>query len=56
MDYSNNIRILENKLKSLENSKTKEDLEEYTKTMNELRSLRRLAYEETQRVDFGDDH
>jgi len=55
MSYDNKIRILENQLKQLESAENK-DKEQIQKVLNELRQLRRAQYEESQRVNFDDDH
>lgn len=54
MSYDNKIRMLENQLKQLENADVK-DTEKISQVVNELRQLRRLQYEESQRVNFDDD-
>ena len=54
MDYSNQIRILENQLKHLESAENK-DKEKIDKVLNELRRLRKAQYEENQRVGYGDE-
>jgi hypothetical protein len=56
MAYSQQIRILEQKLKQLENSNDKENLEKMAEIINQLRRLRRLEWEEKhETVDLGDD-
>ncbi len=56
MAYSNQIRILENKLKQLENSTDKKDLEKMAQIINDLRRLRRLEWEENhERVNIDDE-
>ena len=56
MAYSQQIRILEAKLKQLESSNDKEDLEKMADIINQLRRLRRLEWEETyERVQLDDD-
>jgi|LakMenE18May11ns_1017448.scaffolds.fasta_scaffold9933552_5 hypothetical protein len=54
MDYSNQIRILENQLKHLESAENK-DKEKIDKVLNELRLLRKAQYEENQRIGYGDE-
>jgi hypothetical protein len=56
MSYSNQIRILEAKLKQLEQSEDKKDLEKMAQIINDLRRLRKLEWEETyERVNLDDD-
>jgi len=56
MAYSNQIRILENKLKQLENSTDKNDSEKMAQIINDLRRLRRLEWEENhERVNIDDE-
>jgi hypothetical protein len=56
MGYSNQIRILENKLKQLENSTDKNDPEKMAQIINDLRRLRRLEWEENhERVNIDDE-
>lgn len=56
MAYTNQIRILENKLKQLEQGTDKEDLKKMAEIINELRVLRRLEWEEKyERVNMEDD-
>jgi hypothetical protein len=56
MAYTNQIRILEQKLKQLENGTDKKDLERISDVINQLRRLRRLEWEENHEVvDLGDD-
>ncbi len=56
MGYSNQIRILENKLKQLENSTDKNDPEKVAQIINDLRRLRRLEWEENhERVNIDDE-
>jgi hypothetical protein len=56
MAYTNQIRILEQKLKQLENSTDKKDLVRMADVINQLRRLRRLEWEEKHEVvDLGDD-
>lgn len=56
MAYSNQIRILENKLKQLENSTDKKDSEKMAQIINDLRRLRRLEWEENhERVNIDDE-
>lgn len=56
MAYSNQIKILENKLKQLENSTDKKDLEKMAQIINDLRRLRRLEWEENhERVNIDDE-
>lgn len=56
MAYTNQIRILENKLKQLEQGTDKEDLKKMAEIINQLRVLRRLEWEEeNERVDMEDD-
>jgi len=56
MAYTNQIRILEQKLKQLENGTDKKDLERIADIINQLRRLRRLEWEEKHEVvDLGDD-
>lgn len=54
--YTNQIRILENKLKQLEQGTDKEDLKKMAEIINQLRVLRRLEWEEEhERVNMEDD-
>jgi hypothetical protein len=56
MSYSTQIRILENKLKQLEHSKDKKDVEKAVQIINDLRRLRRLDWEENhERVNIDDE-
>jgi len=56
MNYDNQIRILEAKLKQLEQSTDKKDLEKMAQVINDLRRLRRLKWEEEhERVNFDDE-
>jgi len=56
MAYDNQIRILESKLKQLEQGTDKKDLEQIGKILTDLRRLRRLKWEEEhERVNFDDD-
>ncbi len=56
MAYLQQIKILEQKLKQLENSNDKKDLEKMADIINQLRRLRRLEWEEKHEVvDLGDD-
>jgi prefoldin subunit 5 len=56
MSYDNQIRILEAKLKQLEQSTDKKDLEKLAQVINDLRRLRRLKWEdEHERVNFDDE-
>jgi hypothetical protein len=56
MSYSNQIRILEAKLKQLEQSDDKKDLEKMAQIINDLRRLRKLEWEENyERVNIDDD-
>jgi hypothetical protein len=56
MAYTNQIRILENKLKQLEQGTDKEDLKKMAEIINQLRLLRRLEWEEKyERVNMEDD-
>lgn len=55
MDYSNQIRVLENQLKQLEQGTDKKDLEKIAQIINELRRLRKAQYEDNQRVNFDDE-
>ncbi len=56
MSYDNQIRILEAKLKQLEQSTDKKDLEKMAQVINDLRRLRRLKWEEEhERVNFDDE-
>ena len=56
MAYTNQIRILENKLKQLEQGTDKEDLKKMAEIINQLRVLRRLEWEEEhERVNMEDD-
>jgi hypothetical protein len=56
MAYSHQIRILEQKLKQLENGNDKKDLERMADIINQLRRLRRLEWEEEREtIDMGDD-
>lgn len=56
MSYDNQIRILESKLKQLEQGTDKKDLEQIGKILTDLRHLRRLKWdEEHERVNFDDD-
>jgi hypothetical protein len=54
MSYDNEIKILENQLKLLENTEPM-DSEKISKILDQLRSFRRAQYEESQRVNFDDD-
>jgi len=54
--YTNQIRILENNLKQLEQGTDKEDLKKMAEIINQLRVLRRLEWEEKyERVNMEDD-
>jgi hypothetical protein len=54
--YTNQIRILENNLKQLEQGTDKEDLKKMAEIINQLRLLRRLEWEEKyERVNMEDD-
>jgi len=56
MGYSQEIRILETRLKQLETGTDKKDLAEMTKIINELRRLRKAEWEEKyERVNMEDD-
>lgn len=56
MGYSQKIRILEEKLRQLENGNDKEDLKKMSDIINELRRLRRAQWEEEyERVNLDDD-
>jgi hypothetical protein len=55
MGYSNQIRILENKLKQLEQGTDKKDLEKIAQIVNDLRRLRRLDWEENHETVNIDD-
>jgi hypothetical protein len=56
MAYTNQIRILENKLKQLEQGTDKEDLKKMAEIINQLRVLRKLEWEEKyERVNMEDD-
>jgi hypothetical protein len=56
MAYTNQIRILENNLKQLEQGTDKEDLKKMAEIINQLRVLRRLEWEEKyERVNMEDD-
>jgi hypothetical protein len=56
MSYDNQIKILEAKLKQLEQSTDKKDLEKMAQVINDLRRLRRLKWEEEhERVNFDDE-
>lgn len=56
MSYTNQIRILETKLKQLENSDDKDDLKTMADIINQLRRLRRDQWEEEhERVNLDDD-
>lgn len=54
MSYDNQIRILENQLKQLQNAENK-DTEKINKVLNELRTLRKAQYDDSQRVNYDDD-
>lgn len=54
MNYDNQIRILENQLKQLESVEPK-NTEKISNMLNELRTLRKAQYEESQRVNFDDE-
>lgn len=54
MYYDNQIRILENQLRQLESVEPK-NTEQISKIVNELRTLRKAQYEESQTVSFDDD-
>lgn len=54
--YTNQIRILENNLKQLEQGTDKEDLKKMAEIINQLRVLRKLEWEEKyERVNMEDD-
>ena len=54
--YTNQIRILENNLKQLEQGTDKEDLKKMAGIINQLRVLRKLEWEEKyERVNMEDD-
>lgn len=56
MSYANQIRILEQKLKQLDQGTDKKDLEKMAQIVNDLRRLRRLEWEENhERVGFDDE-
>ena len=55
MSYDNQIRILENQLKQLESAENK-DKEKINQVLTELRRLRKAQYDDSQRVNFDDDH
>jgi hypothetical protein len=56
MAYTNQIRILENNLKQLEQGTDKEDLKKMAEIINQLRVLRRLEWEEKyERVNMEDE-
>ena len=56
MSYHNQIQILEARLKQLENSSDKKDLEQIAKIINDLRRFRRLQWEEDhERVGYDDE-
>ncbi len=56
MAYINQIRILENRLKQLEQETDKKDLKKMAEIINQLRVLRRLEWEEEhERVNMEDD-
>ena len=56
MSYTNQIRILENKLKQLENGTDTKDLKQMAQIINDLRRLRRLEWEENhERVNIDDE-
>ena len=56
MSYHNQIQILEARLKQLENSSDKKDLEQMAKIINDLRRFRRLQWEEDhERVRYDDE-
>lgn len=56
MAYINQIKILEQKLRQLETSTDKKDLQKMADIVNQLRRLRRLEWEEKHEiVDLGDD-
>lgn len=55
MSYSSQIQNLERQYKLIENSKEQKDLDKKTEILNELRRLRRLDYEDKQRVNLDDD-
>lgn len=56
MAYTNQIRILENRLKQLEQETDKKDLKKMAEIINQLRVLRRLEWEEEhERVNMEDD-
>lgn len=54
MSYENQIRLLENELKQLENRTENKDPFRMAQIINELRRLRKEQYEENQRVNFDD--
>ena len=54
MSYDNQIRILENQLRQLESVEPK-NMEQISKILNELRTLREAQYEESQLISFDDD-
>jgi len=56
MAYDNQIRILEAKLKQLEQGTDKKDLEQLAQIINDLRRLRKLKWEEEhERVGYDDE-
>lgn len=54
MSYENKIRVLENQLKQLENTEPVDNAK-IQQILNELRTLRKAQYDESQRVNFDDD-
>ena len=56
MAYTNQIRILESKLKQIQNNPDDNDIEKAGQILAEIRKLRRLEWEEQyERLDMGEE-
>lgn len=56
MAYTNQIRILESKLKQIQNNPDNNDIEKAGQILAEIRKLRRLEWEEQyERLDMGEE-
>lgn len=56
MSYTNQIRILESKLKQIQNNPDNDDIEKAGQILAEIRKLRRLEWEEQfERIDMGEE-
>lgn len=56
MAYTNQIHILESRLKQIQNNPDSNDIEKAGQLLAEIRKLRRLEWEEQhERLDMGED-